>query len=164
MIDSVGFMENQVKQPAPEKPLRILLVGNNPIELGRLRELLKQIPGYRVMAEIAFDVRSAWARMLRFTPNFVLIDDNIGRRELAEAVSLLANRRKTRHVPVAVLKNSNYTEVLPTSAPLDYLLKQNLTPQALYMAVKNALKLQQARKYLAQAYARRKKQLLRFIS
>jgi hypothetical protein len=47
---------------------------------------------------------------------------------------------------------------------LDYLLKQNLTPQALYMAVKNALKLQQARKYLAQAYARRKKQLLRFIS
>ncbi len=156
-------METEVKQPVTEQPLHVLLVGNNPIELSRLREVLAQIPGYRVIAEIAFDVRSAWQRMMRFTPQFILIDDNIGRKELAETVHLLASRRKTRDVPVAVLKNSNYSEAVTTSLALDYLLKQNLTARALYVAVKNALKLQQARKYLWQAYARRKKQLLKLI-
>lgn len=155
-------METDVKQ-VQNRPLRILLVGNNPIELSRMREMLQQIPGYRVMSEIAFDVKSAWQRLMRFTPHFILIDDNIGRNELAETVNSLASHRKTRDVPVAVLKNSNYTESVPTSAAMDYLLKQNLSATALYAAVKNALKFRQARQYLMQAYRKRRKQLLKFV-
>jgi DNA-binding NarL/FixJ family response regulator len=160
---SVGFMEPEIKQSVSDRPLRILLVGNNPPELSRMREMLQQIPGYRVISEIAFDVRSAWQRLMRFSPHFILIDDNIGRKELAETVQRLSSRRRTRNVPMAVLKNSNYSESVATSAALDYLLKQTLSASALYVAIKNALKFQQARKYLEQAYARRKKQLLRFI-
>ncbi|MCS6973078.1 MAG: hypothetical protein N2044_01350 [Cyclobacteriaceae bacterium] len=158
---TVGFMENDVKRM--QRPLRILLVGNNPIELSRMRELLQQIPGYQVISEIAFDVRSAWQRLMRFTPHFILIDDNIGKEELAQTVNSLAANRKTRDVPVAVLKNSNYSESITTSAALDYLLKQNLSASALYAAVKNALKLKRARQYLMQAYRKRRKQLLKFI-
>lgn len=155
-------METEVK-PLQNRPLHILLVGNNPIELSRMRELLQQIPGYRVMSEIAFDVKSAWQRMLRFTPHFILIDDNIGKSELKETINSLTAHRKTRDVPVAVLKNSNYTESVPTTAALDYLLKQNLSATALYAAVKNALKLRRARQYLMQAYRKRRKQLLKFV-
>lgn len=155
-------METDVKQ-VQNRPLHILLVGNNPIELSRMREILQQIPGYRVISEIAFDVKSAWQRLLRFTPHFILIDDNIGKDELAATVNSLAAHRKTRDVPVAVLKNSNYTESIPTSAALDYLLKQNLSASALYAAIKNALKLRRARQYLMQAYKKRRKQLLKFV-
>ncbi len=155
-------METDVKT-VQSRPLHILLVGNNPIELSRMREMLQQIPGYRVMSEIAFDVKSAWQRMLKFTPHFILIDDNIGKQELSETINSLSSHRKTRHVPIAVLKNSNYTESITTSAALDYLLKQNLSAKALYAAVKNALKLRQARQYLMQAYRKRRKQLLKFV-
>jgi DNA-binding NarL/FixJ family response regulator len=147
----------------PDTTLRILLVGNNPIELSRLRELLRQIPGYRVMDEIAFDLQSTVQRLWRFKPHFILIDDNIGKDELAQTVQALATHRKTRDVPVAVLKNSNYSGTLTSSVPLDYLLKQNITAEQIMTAVKNAFKLKMARQYLAKAYAKRRKQLLKFI-
>jgi DNA-binding NarL/FixJ family response regulator len=159
---TVGFMETDVKS-VQNRPLHILLVGNNPIELSQMRELLQQIPGYRVILEIAFDLKSIWQRILRFTPHFILIDDNIGKLELSEAIQALAAHRKTRDVPVAVLKNSNYSESVPTSAALDYLLKQNLSVTSLYAAVKNALKPRRAREYLMRAYKKRRRQLLKFV-
>ena len=145
------------------EPVNILLVGNNPIELSRVLDSLKKVPGRRIITEIAFDLKSICERLLRFEPNFILIDDNVGKSELREAVHTLSSNKKTQGVPITVLKNSNYTEALGSTSILDYLLKQNLSTESLYNSLKNSLKLRRTQLYLYQAYQKRKKELLKII-
>lgn len=143
--------------------VNVLLVGNNPIELSRMLETIRKIPGKKIVTEIAFDLTTIWQRLVKFTPNFILIDDNIGLNELHETVNTLSTNPKTSHVPITVLKNSNYSGSIVTNNISDYVLKDNLTPEALYWALKNSLRFKQAREYLAKAFLKRKKQLLKLV-
>lgn len=143
--------------------MNILLVGNNPIELSETLETVKRLPNRFVTTEIAFDLTSIWERLVKFRPNFILIDDNIGLSELSQTVYTLSSNPKTRHVPITVLKNSNYTGSVVTNDIADYVLKQDLTPEALYTTLKNSLKFKKARQYVVNAYRKRRRQLLTLL-
>ena len=145
------------------EPLHVLLIGNNPIEMGGVLEKLNKVRGQKIITEIAFDLKSILERLIRFRPNFILIDDNIGRSVLMETVNTLSSNSKTKDIPITVLKNSNYQESVISTSILDYLLKQNLSPEDLYNTVKNSLKLRRTQLYLYQAYKKRKVQLLKAI-
>ncbi len=154
-------METKIANNKVLEPLHVLLIGNNPIELGSVLDKLKQVRGQRIITEIAFDLKSILERLVRFRPNFILIDDNIGKLELSETVATLSNNRKTRDIPITVLKNSNYQESLASSSILDYLLKHNLSADDLYKTVKNSLRFRKTQLYLYQAYKKRKGELLK---
>jgi len=145
------------------EPLNILLIGNNPIEMGGVLEKLKQVRGQRIITEIAFDIKSILERLIRFRPNFIFIDDNIGRTELLETVNALSSNRKTKDIPITVLKNSNYHESLASSSILDYLLKQNLSAEDLYKTVKNSLRFRKTQLFLSQALKKRTGMLARVM-
>lgn len=134
------------------QPLHVLLVGNNPIEMGAILEKLHRVKKRKVVTEIAFDIRSTVERLSTFNPDFILIDDNVGNAELLETINTLAATKKTRNVPITVLKNSNYQEILPSAGILDYLLKQNLSPESLYSAIKNSIRLKRTQKLLKSLY------------
>ncbi len=151
-------MESNTNLPAPET-LNVLLVGNNPIELGRILQNIQQVSGRRIVTEIAFDLKSILDRLVRFNPNFIFIDDNLGKAELTETVNTLSHNEKTKDVPITVLKNSNYQESMYSSSILDYLLKTNLSPEAIYNALKNSLKFRRTQHYIYQVYQKRKKLL-----
>lgn len=153
-------METNLQNSKVLDPINILLIGNNPIEMGSVLDKLKQVRGQRIITEIAFDLRSILERLIRFNPNFIFIDDNIGRNELNETVKSLASNKKTKDVPITVLKNSNYQESLASSTLLDYLLKQNLSPENLYKTVKNSLRFRRTQLYLYQAYKKRRDLLM----
>lgn len=153
-------METIEKREQRAKPINVLLIGNNPIEMSRILDKLNQLRDRKVITEIAFDLKSILERLISFNPNFILIDDNIGKVELTETVNKLAQNRKTKDVPITVLKNSNYEESLGSSSILDYILKQNLSVESLYNTLKNSLKLRRTQLYLYQAYKRRRSQLL----
>jgi CheY-like chemotaxis protein len=156
-----------LKQRSPKhfshEPVSILLVGNNPIEMSRTLDLVKKLPGRRVVTEIAFDLASVLQRLISFRPSLILIDDNIGVSQVGQTVRNLSNDPKTRDVPIAILKNNNYSSSLVINEPADYVLKQNLTLESIYTIFKNAIRLKQARIYFAMAYKKRKRQLLRLI-
>jgi CheY-like chemotaxis protein len=157
-------MEKIIQTRPAAEPLNVLLIGNNPIEMGRVLEKLQQVRGHKIITEIAFDLKSILERLMRFRPNFILIDDNIGRSELLVTINALSSNRKTKDIPITVLKNSNYHEAMGSASILDYLLKQNLSPEALYNTLKNSLKFRRTQLYLYQAYRKRKNQLLKVIS
>jgi DNA-binding response OmpR family regulator len=138
--------------------LNVLLIGNNPMELGTVLDKLKEVRAQKIITEIAFDLRSILERLMRFNPNFIFIDDNIGRLELAETLKQLSSNRKTKDVPITVLKSSNYHEALGASSVLDYLLKQNLSADALYNTVKNSLRFRRTQRYLYKIYQKRKRE------
>jgi CheY-like chemotaxis protein len=156
-------METNVELVRASEPLNILLIGNNPIDMGKTLEKLNQIRGRKIITEIAFDLKSIVERLIRFNPNYILIDDNIGKTELDLTVDTLSRTRKTKNIPITVLKNSNYQESSSssTSGALDYLLKQNFSSESLYMAIRNSLKFRRTQLFLYRAYRKRKGQLLR---
>jgi DNA-binding NarL/FixJ family response regulator len=154
-------MERNVETLRTAEPLNVLLIGNNPIDMGATLEKINQIKGRKIITEIAFDIRSAVERLMKFSPNFILIDDNIGKAEMALAVETLNKTRKTKNIPITVLKNSNYTQTTQTTAVLDYVLKQNFSTESLYTAIRNSLRLRRAQEFLYAAYKKRKGQLSR---
>jgi hypothetical protein len=154
-------MESTVKQSLPAEPLNVLLIGNNPIDMSKTLEKINQIKGRKIITEIAFDLQSIVERLMRFNPNYILIDDNIGKSELELAVGTLSRTRKTKNIPITILKNSNYQETPPSLGVLDYLLKQNFNAESLYTAIRNSLKFRRTQAYLYRAY-RKRKGLLRF--
>jgi CheY-like chemotaxis protein len=149
------------KQASVES-LQILVVGNNPIELSKMVAKLEPAVGQKIVIEIAFDAQSILERLSKFTPSYILIDDNIGREELKRVVTKLTTERKTKNIPITVLKNSNYHEAIATGV-MDFMLKENLTSEALYRVMRNSLKFRQTQLYLYQAYKRRKGQLARLF-
>jgi len=138
--------------------MSVLVVGNNPTDLGHVFDSLKKVPGKHIITEIAFDLRTIIDRLVVFTPNFILIDDNIGKTELKKSVQALLHIRKTKGIPITVLKNSNYSEAIG-SGVLNYILKDHLTGESLYTALKNSMKFLRTQRYLRSAYLKRKRQL-----
>lgn len=156
-------METKVQLTKSAEPLNVLLIGNNPIDLTKTLEKINQIHGRRIITEIAFDLKSIVERLMTFHPNYILIDDNIGKSELTSTINTLSSRRKTKDIPITVLKNSNYHES-STTGILDYVLKQHFSAESFYSILKNSLKFRRTQLYLYNAYQKRKKELrkLRF--
>ncbi|MDH4058858.1 MAG: hypothetical protein OEU76_08835, partial [Cyclobacteriaceae bacterium] len=140
--------------------VNILLVGNNPIELSSMLDTIKKIPGGNVMTEIAFDLTSIGQRLLNFRPNFILIDDNIGVTILTQTVERLSSNPKTRDIPITVLKNSNYSGSVVSNDIMDYVLKRNLTSEALLKSLGNSLKFKRTRQLVMIAIKKRPNRLL----
>lgn len=155
-------MEIKVKVTKSTEPLHVLLIGNNPIDMSRILEKINQIRGRKIITEIAFDVKSILNRLVRFRPNFILIDDNIGKEELTQTVQALSQNNKTKDVPITFLKNSNYHEAYGASGVFDYLLKNNLSADGLTSTLRNSLRFRKTQRYLHTASKKRKKALSDF--
>jgi hypothetical protein len=152
-------MDTNLQVAESPKTLNVLLIGNNPIDMSRILEKLNQITKQQVITEIAFDLRSILDRLINFDPNYILIDDNLGRSELSQTMSTLAKQSKTKNIPIAVLKNSNYQEACPTNTILDYILKTNISADSLYTTLRNSIKFRKTQLYLYKEYQRRKRSL-----
>jgi CheY-like chemotaxis protein len=141
--------------------LKLLVVGNNPIELSKVLDQIEKIDRPKEV-KIAFDFQSIIDRLSHFKPDFILIDDNIGRSELRHVVDELLSERRTRNIPITVLKNSNYEEAI-SNGVIDFLLKENLSGDKIYKALRNSLKIKKTQLYLYNSYKKRKGQLMRLF-
>lgn len=150
------------KNPNQSEELNVLVVGNNPIELTRTFESLKKIRDHKVITEIAFDLRSIIDRLTHFKPNYIVLDDNLGQSQLKATINVLIRNRRTKNIPITILKNSNYHEAMNTGV-MNYILKDSITGESLYTALKNSLKFKKTQLFLQQAYRKRKGQLLRVL-
>ena len=134
---------------------QLLLIGNNPIELSSVVERLKEIRHQPIVAQFAFDLRSSLQCLSKFAPSYILIDDNIGTDELKETVQEFAHNRKTKDVPITIIKNSNYQATL-FDTPLDYVLKSNLSSDRILKTLNRSATARDAQTFLKRAYQKRK--------
>ncbi|HWA32498.1 MAG TPA: hypothetical protein VG737_00130 [Cyclobacteriaceae bacterium] len=133
---------------------KVLVVGNNPIELGHIFERLHGITGKIIQTEMAFDLKSILERLSLFQPQHIIIDDNIGRSEL-QAMVMRLHRKRTRHVPITVLKNSNYQESIGAGV-MNFVLKKNLTSDLLYRELQNSLRFLESQRYWHKLFNKRR--------
>lgn len=138
-----------------EENMHVMLIGNNPIELGEVENKLKNLSTRGVNTETAFDLKSLLQRMVSFRPGCIVIDDNVGKYELSSLVNNLSHNKLTKDVPIVVLKNSNYAESL-SNGVAEYILKASLTAESLYKAMINAFRYRKTTQYLYQTLRRQK--------
>jgi hypothetical protein len=146
-----------------QESVTVLMVGNNPIDLSRILEHLQEIKNKKIITQFAFDLRSSLQCLINFKPSFILIDDNIGKSELRLSIHSFSHKRKTKDIPITIIKNYNYEPVM-SEVPLNYVLKCNLTGELLYRALTNSLKYRKTQDYLKLVYKKRKGQLRNLLS
>ncbi|MGC4033934.1 MAG: hypothetical protein QM754_19815 [Tepidisphaeraceae bacterium] len=157
LIVIVGMQEQQ-----SQDNWKVLVVGNNPIELGFIFERLHGITGKVIQTEMAFDLKTIVERLGFFRPQHIIIDDNVGRSELHLMVDRL-HKRPTRHVPITILKNSNYQETIGVGV-MNFVLKKNLTSELLYRELLNSLQFLKTQQYWNKVFRKRQSQLAGFFS
>ncbi|MFM8912386.1 MAG: hypothetical protein ACKOE6_05615 [Flammeovirgaceae bacterium] len=134
---------------------QLLLVGNNPIEMSSVVDRLKEIRHQPIVAQFAFDLKSCLQCLHKFAPSYILIDDNIGTDELRETVQALAHNRKTKDVPITIIKNSNYKATV-FDTPLDFVLKSNLSSDRILNTLNRSTTARDAQTFLKRAYQKRR--------
>jgi PleD family two-component response regulator len=154
-------MQNILQKTSRIEDLKVLLIGNNPMEMGNILDKLNRIRSKKIITEIAFDLKTITERLAHFRPSCILIDDNIGKLELTQIVTSFCSSNRTKNVPITVLKNSNYQESFVSFCNLDYVLKQNWSAESLLIALKNSLKFRRTQISLLKAYNNRRRMLLK---
>ena len=144
------------------KSVNVLLIGNNPVEVGSIYSLLKKIKKKRFITYTAFDFKNIFTRILKFKPNFILIDDAFAKAKIKKLIARLSRNRKTKDIPVAILKSSNYYESLNEGVS-EFISKENLTSDYLYHSILNSTKFKRTYAYLYLSYKKRAGQLRRFF-
>lgn len=149
------------KQPIGDS-INVFLLGNNPIELSNIYEKLKGIRTKRFNAEIGFDLKDAYKRIMKFNPKCILIDDNLEGLYLKSLIKKLSSGGKTRNIPITIIKNSNYSNTYIGEAQ-DFILKDGITSEALSSSILNSIKWKSMHKLVSRSYEKRKSQLLSFL-
>lgn len=154
-------MKNILQKNAVTEVLNVLLIGNNPIEMGGILDKINRVRSKKIVTEIAFDLKTITERLAHFKPGYILIDDNIGKLELTQIVTTFCSNNRTKNIPITVLKNSNYHESFVSFCNLDYVLKQGWNAESLLISLKNSLKFKRTQLFFLNAYNNRKRPLLK---
>ena len=140
---------------------KILIVGNNPIELSQVNAQLHAIREPEIITEMAFDDQSTFQRLTVFPAQHIILDDNIGMDTMKNVVARLKRRRSLR-VAVTVLKNSNYEETLGSGA-VNYVLKQSLSSELLHGELINSMHFQMRQSLWERSCRKRQGHMARLI-
>lgn len=134
-----------------KSPINVFLIGNNPSELGGIYESLKNFTKRKLITEFAFDIKNVLVRVIKFSPSFILVDDKLTTEQIKLLIDRLSNNKKTKEIPIALLKSSNFSEVI-TYGFSDFILKDSLSADRIYTSIINSIKFRKSRKFLYKIY------------
>lgn len=116
---------NQLLATPPSKEIRVLMIGNNPREMGCLSIHLRNFMWKRFMINATFDLEEGWRIAQYFKPDYVLIDGSFDPELIRGFVDNLRSHKTIGNAVVALLKEDNHTELIIPGVQ-DYLLKDNI--------------------------------------
>lgn len=142
---------NQLLATPPSKNIRVLMIGNNPREMGCLSIHLRNFRWKRFLVNAVFDLHEGWKCAQYFKPDYILIDSSLGVGKIREFVDHLRNHKALGNAVVALLKEDNHHEhIIP--GVQDYLLKDNIESDTFAFDILSAIahKLQDERNQVYQ--------------
>ena len=153
-------MNTVIQQRAKIRNMKVLLIGNNPIDLSAIYEILNSIKKIRFIPEIAFDKKDLFSKARNIKPECILIDDNMDQDELRMMLKKFRNDNKTKNIPIAIIKNNNSGHSLLEGVE-EFILKQNINSENISRCIANSLRFHKTQEYLRNTYRKRKVQLLK---
>ena len=157
----VGLAAIQPSRPEiKEESLKVLLVGNNPIEMSNIYDGLQSLKGKIIQLETSFSDEDTMKKIGMVQPNCIIVDDNLGLKPLKILVDKINGLGKEA-LSITLLKSDNRQEII--SGVQEYLLKEGITPERIYHALINAIRFQKTQKFLKLKYYTGKRKLKRMF-
>ena len=110
--------------------ISVLIIGNNPIEMTSIYNVLIGILSKNYLADVCFNVKDSFARIAKTKPDVILIDDNLNLDDLQKLVRILRQNAKTKHTKIIALKSSNWNYHIIDNVD-DYILKDSISASIL---------------------------------
>ena len=79
----------------------VLIIGNNPIEMTSIYNILIGIRSRNYLTDVCFDVEDSFARIAKFKPEIIFIDDNLLLDDVKKMVRVLRQNAKTKEILAA---------------------------------------------------------------
>lgn len=86
----------------------VLIVGNNPIEMTSIYNILIGIRSKNYLTDVCFDVKDSFDRITKTKPEVIFIDDNLLLDDIKKMVRVLKQNNKTKEIKIITLKSSNW--------------------------------------------------------
>lgn len=108
----------------------VLIVGNNPIEMTSIYNILVGFRSKSYLTDVCFDLKDSFERISKERPDVLLVDDNLGSNDIHKMVLVLKSNLKTRNIKVILLKSSNRSLQVIDNVD-DYILKDSINAKTL---------------------------------
>ncbi len=138
---------NQLLATPPTKEIRVLMIGNNPREMGCLSMHLRNFMWKRFLVNATFGLSEGWRIARYFKPDYILIDSSLGLKPIKDFINQLRSHGAFGSGVVALLKEDNKSELIIPGVQ-DYLLKDNIESDTFAFDILSAIahKLQEGQK------------------
>ena len=104
----------------------VLIIGNNPIEMTQVYNILLGNTTKNYLADVCFDVKDSFNRITKQKPKAILIDDNLLTDDINKLIKVLRSNSKTKDVKIIVLKSTNWNFNVIDNVD-DYILKDTIS-------------------------------------
>ncbi|MDN4166803.1 hypothetical protein QWY31_14925 [Cytophagales bacterium LB-30] len=142
--------------------VKVLMIGNNPIEMSTLFDTMRAQNHSGLVLDTSFTLEDARHKLQKNTPHVLLIDENLGVKNIQELMQLLESDETYKDIPVALLKDSNYSRVAFNGIQ-EYVLKSDLNVERLVATLIQAIRFRKSHLYLYRAYRAGKQEVNRLI-
>lgn len=157
----VGIITIQQSKPkVQEESLKVLLVGNNPIEMSNIYDGLKSLQGKILQLDTSFSDEDTMKKISAVQPNCIIVDDNLGLKPLKILIDKINGLGKEA-LSITLLKSDNRQEII--SGVQEYLMKEGITPDRIYHSLINAIRFRKTQKFLKLKYYTGKRRLKRMF-
>jgi hypothetical protein len=129
---------NQLLATPASKEIKVLMIGNNPREMGCLSIHLRNFKWKRFAVNATFDLKEGWRIAQYFKPDYILIDGSLGERLISDFIDQVRQYKSTRMASVALLKEDSSTQLMIPGVQ-DYLLKENIVSDTFAYDVLNGI-------------------------
>ena len=131
---------NQLLATPATKKIRVLMISNNPREMGCLSIHLRNFRWKQFAVNATFDLKEGWKIAQSFKPDYILLEGSYGESAIRNFTAHIRNRKSTRNATIALLKENNNTELMIPGVQ-DYLLKDNIVSDTFAFDILNAIAL-----------------------
>lgn len=121
--------------------LKVLLIGNNPIEMTNLYEKINGYKGKNYMADVCFDIKDSLKAIFRSKPDVIFLDDTITLFDnMKDFLSKVRDNSQIGRIPIVLMKSSN-TSLSISNYVEDYLMKGSETAEILSNTIEKNVRL-----------------------
>jgi len=135
--------------------MNILLVGNNPTELSIANQSVVAFRKSILKTTVLFNFKKLTQSIKLLNPSGIFIDDKLNLKEIKKVIYKLHRNKNTSHIPVTIIKSSNYTSY-PNLGADDFILHTNLNGSSIYNSVINGKQFRKSRIYFIKVYRKQK--------
>lgn len=132
-------------------PIKIILFGNNPGELGSICQYLKT-SRRRFEVEAIFNTHNFLKKIVKYQPDCILLDESSNQEMVKEILDIISTDYRTSKLPITILRNEASPKIY-YSAVQTYLIKEKMTKEGITDAILKSIKSKKNQRYFYTTYS-----------